>query len=144
MNSQELCKNNIAIAKFMGWQVIQESDAKYFSIYKANGKKPISIKSVIGYTYESSAWCCIANHCNYHLDWNWLIPVVEKIASQDLSSIDIHWGTGCTDSFAWCQIDYNVGKRNFKTSEDLNSDEQSLITAVYLAVVEFIKWFNQK
>lgn len=83
-------------------------------------------------------------YTDYHQSWDMLMPVVEKIASRDWSGVTIKWGTGCTDSFAHCDIDYNVGKRSFKTSEDLNSDEQSLITAVYLAVVEFIKWFNQK
>lgn len=79
----------------------------------------------------------------FHTSWDWLIPVVEKIGSTDYSSVDIHWGTGCTDSFAWCDILWSNNSKSFHTSDDLNTDEQSLIKAIWLAVIEFIKWYNK-
>jgi hypothetical protein len=69
------------------------------------------------------------------------MPVVEKIGSIDQSSINIHWRTGCTDSFAWCTIYWSNNKTG--RINTANGDEQSLITAVYKAIIEFIKWYNK-
>lgn len=80
----------------------------------------------------------------YHGNWNSLMKVVEKIGSTDWSSVDIHWGTGCTDSFAGCNIAWSNTKKDFNTSDNINQDEQSLIKAVWLAIVEFIEWYNNK
>jgi hypothetical protein len=43
---------------------------------------------------------------SYHFSWDWLMPVVEKIATiNDGYKIDIHYGTGCTDSFGNLKIE---------------------------------------
>lgn len=80
---------------------------------------------------------------NYHNSWDWLIPVTTKIASEDWSSVNIHYGTGCTDSFAWCTIDYKVVNLSYNTPQELNSDEQDLLRATWSSVVDFIKWYNK-
>ena len=82
-------------------------------------------------------------YTNYHESWDWLMPVVKKIASMDQSKVNIHIGTGCTDSFSWCNINWDDGKNIFKTSQLLNIDEQEPLKAVYKAVVEFINWYDK-
>ncbi len=80
----------------------------------------------------------------FHSSWDWLMPVVLKIGSTDWSSVDIHCGTGCTDSFSWCTIKWWDDDNNkFETSKELNDDEQNTLFATYKAVVEFIKWYNK-
>lgn len=79
----------------------------------------------------------------YHTSWDWLMPVIKKIGDKDFSSVDIHYGTGATDSFSWCIIEWDDGFNKFKTSENINLDEHSTIKATYNSVIEFIQWYNK-
>ena len=71
----------------------------------------------------------------YHHSWDWLMPVVEKIES--LNSI-------CLIKNHWCNIkttDFDsVNIKGFSTLKICDTK----IEAVYKAVVEFIKWYNQQ
>jgi len=80
----------------------------------------------------------------YNVSWNKLMKVVQKIVSQDLSSISINYGTGCTDSFAYCTIKWDIGDKKFITTGNINEDNQSLIMAVFNSVVQFIQWYNNE
>jgi hypothetical protein len=137
MNKEEIQKSNILIAKFMGWNKEDIYD------HGRNGKRDILKKEKDSSVYISISELASRNKC-YHNSWDWLMPVVEKIAGYDYATADIHWGTGCTDSFAWCDILWEVHKKKkYRTPDNLNIDEQSLITAVYISVVDFIKWYNK-
>ena len=68
----------------------------------------------------------------YHADWNWLMEVVEKIESK---GFDVFINT-CV-----CRVT-DVGEDRFEDIETFNS--ASKIQAVYSAVVEFIKWYNEQ
>ena len=129
MSKQETLEGNKLIAEFLNDKIILEEDG----ICIISGSKMWFSGNKRLEQYQEKC---------YHSSWDWLMPCIGKIGSIDYSSVDIHWGTGATDSFAWCKIYWNDGVREFKTSNDLNSDEQSLITAVWRAVVEFIKWYN--
>jgi len=65
----------------------------------------------------------------YDSSWDWLIPVVEKIEKEKGIQIAIYPVA--------CEI-YYFGKCLTNITED------SKISAIYKAVVEFIKWFNTK
>ncbi len=65
----------------------------------------------------------------YHLSWDWLMPVVEKIESLLLSDIEIE-GKACK-----CQPLNNV---------KILSVANSKIEAVWCVVVDFIKWNNEQ
>ena len=70
-----------------------------------------------------------SKHNTYHKDWNWLIEVVEKIESLGYRmEIVKHI----------CRI-YLSNKETIVISENTPK-----IEAVYNAVVEFIKWYNNK
>jgi len=64
----------------------------------------------------------------FHSDWNWLMEVVEKIESIKGTQIFIN-GISCEIMFKG-----KVISKHFNTK----------IEAVYMAVVEFIKWYNQQ
>lgn len=68
------------------------------------------------------------NMMEYNLSWNWLMPVVEKIEKL---------GYRVTIQGLNCWIDTHKGAI-FGTDKK-NSKRNS----VYIAVVEFIKWYNQ-
>lgn len=67
----------------------------------------------------------------YHTDWNWLMPVVEKIeALQDGEyTFEIE---GC-----------NATIHNTDYSHNSHVAHDNKLDAVYSAVTEFIKWYNQ-
>lgn len=70
----------------------------------------------------------------YHSDWNWLMSVVKKVEdtkdSQGYSTIVEIWKNGCRIVFGndTQSFDYILAKTK--------------IEAVWLSVVEFIKWYN--
>lgn len=71
----------------------------------------------------------------YHKSWDWLIPVVEKIEKQG-SIIQISF-SGITN----CKI--IVGNFKEPIITVANTESQNSIEAIYLAVVDYIKYYNK-
>ncbi len=71
----------------------------------------------------------------YHKEWNWLMPVVEKINDTERYEVcigDCH-----------CHIT-DTENDNFKVRAlTLSLQGKTTIEATYQAVVEFIKWYDQ-
>ena len=92
------------------------------------------------YTTEDTKEKVIRNICKYSKydsDWNWLMKVVEKIESIEdcVYQVDI-LQEGCKILKRCCLlIDKRVGKLESDTTK---------IKSVYLACVEFIKWYNEQ
>lgn len=81
-----------------------------------------------------------AEMLSYHSSWDWLMPVVEKIQNIDIKAAPNYEGYRIEivvqgyvkiSGFPMPAIFANVSK------------EGSLIAAIYKAIVEFIKWYNQ-
>jgi len=69
----------------------------------------------------------------YHSSWDWLMPVVEKIAKLESENIDMfNKPIGDANKEASMQY-FNVTGLFITTSID----------KVYKTVIEFIKWYNQ-
>lgn len=71
---------------------------------------------------------------NFHCSWDWLMPVVETVEKHGtIIDINLCLGKSC-----------RITKGNFKTgivyTEVIESN--STIEAVYLSVINFIKWYN--
>jgi len=116
---QEMRANNELIANFMNWQ--HHEDPKYHNHEMANLK--------------------------YHFDWNWLMPVVEKIESiQD----EHHGYFGVHISSNSCSIQgtnlWKAIEPNSKYGAVYMSDPNAILStkieSTYYNVVEFIKWYN--
>lgn len=93
------------------------------------------------------------SYLNYHQNWNWLMAVVEKIESLNIRNnnydflkvkflgdhVEIFcFATYRGTSFYW--------KKWYSLSGTFNShvnQTDTKIEAVWLAVVEFIKWYNK-
>lgn len=80
---------------------------------------------------ELSSWArCV--DLKYHSSWDWLMPVVEKIESLGRFSFEIDLNSA------------HVYEMDFDKSElTIEAHENSKIASTWLAVVEFINWFNQ-
>ena len=113
-------KENKLIADFMGVQY--KSDEDYF--------KELTEMREDGIFYEQGY---MESQLNYHESWDWLMPVVEKIESDDRYDVDIlQYGTRIRDNQK--EIISNVA--------DISFDKK--IDHTYDAVVEFIKELNKE
>lgn len=70
----------------------------------------------------------------YDSDWNWLMLVVQKVRELSIA-VEISYSLGTV-----CKICY----KNGKSFEWLSIEDNDGFSAVYKAVVEFIKWFNSQ
>ena len=111
-------ENNKLIAEFLGY------------IDNGCSEDGFLIHPITNYDVEISS-------LKYHEDWNWLMEVVEKIESIEygIYQVDI-LQEGCK-ILERCRllIDKRVGKLESDTTK---------IESVYLACVEFIKWYNNQ
>ena len=64
MEASEIVRRNEAIARFMGWAYVEESEEQWAG-YKANGME--------------REFYMVGSLC-FHTEWSWTMPVVEKIS----------------------------------------------------------------
>lgn len=87
----------------------------------------------------------------YHSSWDWLMPVVKKIGELECSreiTIKFHdFPTYCFISGEkYFAVTHNVYPSFESYSEERENSgvwHRTLIEAVYKAIVEFIKWYNE-
>ncbi len=103
--------NNKLIAEFMEWTL---DDKDLNSYRKYNG-------SIFKYS--------LLSNFKYHTDWNWLMPVVERIELDMGFDVYIHYNN--------CTI--TDGENAFENEAEPNQK----IYATYQSVIEFIKWYNE-
>ena len=110
-NSRKMItENNKIIAEFMGATLTKDLQIMY-PVYEGDSSYVKDLK--------------------YHLDWNWLMQVVEKIESLKFSVL-----IGKNN----CVIEQTFGKESLNLGLIKGKDK---IEAVYNACLEFIKWYNE-
>ena len=114
---KNIVESNELIAKFIGVELLKDLLAS------KNGFINIDID--------------IYEQCKFHSDWNWLMKVVEKIESIEdgIYQVDILQ--------EGCKILKKCSLLIDKTVSKLEPDTTK-IKSVYLACVEFIKWYNEQ
>jgi hypothetical protein len=128
MKKEDIIKGNKLIAKFMGLRTDELRK--------------------IGLSQDSIDKRAI--RLGYHYNWSCLMTVLNKIALLgDGSGFEIHFKTGCTDSFGECYIfKANRPKGLLKIVDtpyyDKEDGSEKLIYTVYKTVVNFIKWYNKE
>jgi hypothetical protein len=124
--------NNKLIAEFMGG--IPSSVPNLIHLPQTIGES--SILCVKGSEGLPSGTCKIKriNELEYHKSWDWLMPVVSKILTNE-NYIDITQRENIMDSLPYGFARYN-NKGNTIYLTKIEDD-------TYAAVVEFIKWYNE-
>lgn len=79
-------------------------------------------------------------HLNYHDSWGWIMPVVEKIARIPLPGATLNWESHFPRTFGMIAENGQIMVR-FNSCPVILAD--TLIEATWLAVVDFIRWYNQ-
>ena len=159
MNNQEILDGNKLIAEFMGFKkcnCIRNENGRYYDYHLSDKfelikEVKICIEGEHGTGLENQDICFIED-LKFHSSWDWLMPVIDKIESLDLRKngcdfpkvkfmgnyIEIF----CYASYRsilcywkdWMSINGNFHKHHNQC--------ESKILAVFSAVVEFIKWYN--
>ena len=82
------------------------------------------------------------HEAKYHSSYDWLMPVLEKIRQITTFSYINIYNKGITTG---CEIRiFNIDNEElFYTYPKLNTEGQKLIDIVYLAIINFIKWYNE-
>ena len=126
-------ENNKLIAEFLGFELFNN---KYYEL------------SQFGYMKTNGEWSDVfyPETLKFHKDWNWLMEVVENIESlEDTERFEItNSGVNITHyqtkEVKFIYNGYHTNKGMYLLTEKAVDTK---IEAVYMAVVEFIKWYNK-
>jgi hypothetical protein len=134
MTQEEIINGNIAIHLFNGYDEIPKGhyhqmnpDLRYFGHMDRFG-------TVVELLSE--------NDLEYHISWDWLMPVVEKIES---IHDEFHGYFGVHISSNSCTIQgtkLRTDPENFHAAYFDNVTHDTKIAATHLAVIQFIQFYN--
>lgn len=132
--SEKIISQNRLIEKFMGWELVclnpNEEDKIYQFQRTEHGK-------VVEVNIGGDSWSWDKDGViGFDSSWNLLMPVVEKI---ETCGVIVEMSI-CLASH--CRITKGSFKKPIETIANIESDK--LFTAIYLAVINFIKWYNNK
>ena len=118
LTQQEIEEGNKLIAEFEG-MVYTNDDPKAYAQ---------------GYMFSKELGAITVADLQYHESWDWLMPMVDKIAEQG-HAISISTGYGCI-------VTSNTGEHIHMTEKSYGCT--TLIHATWLAVTSAIKFINSK
>lgn len=120
MENLNVIEGNKLIAEFMGWSQQLDVEKRWYGAWFDQHK-------------VRKAWSEFQGHepLLFNESWDWLMPVVENIEN---------FNDGCT----LCIIEDERCHINTQTNFEVDSVGYTKIEAVYNAIIEFIKWYNQQ
>jgi hypothetical protein len=165
-SNQFMATNEIKlIAEFMGYSIEERAfgDAiKDKTSYRLmHNNIVVEYLGLVNGRPVEDAWAKAVQYLNYENDWNQLIPIVEKIESLELEDLFYQWEDNgydrepCTRSnFEGISVEIENNRCmiyvhlaldpiHIINKGSYNNPFQTKIEAVYAAVVEFIKWYNE-
>lgn len=126
MNTVE---NNILIAKFMGYEIVEYQHGKYQPIYNGNKyAKTIGEQKQLWGGLDLQFTGRFTENVNYPFgsDWNYLMPIIKKI--EQLQSIKELGDIYEIEEFLLIRDELCTGR----------------IENSYSAVIDFINWYNEQ
>lgn len=148
MTTEQILAGNKLIAEFMGG--IYSNHAKSWGFGNAwINENPIRVQGIL---YEKAVWAeRFEFELKYHESWNDLMPVVEKIENLGYSveifksashlEPDKIWHRCVIEKMTNWNIKLSSGECDDETGKQYIKTENKILSA-WLAVVEFIKWYN--
>lgn len=129
--TQEELKDNVLIAKYMGAKIEKGWENSDNPIYHFETKP----------SFHPDHWHTHNFHAEYMLyncSWDWAQPVLEQISRINLS----HYSASYEITQGRCVI-YIKHIAYTVPVETIEVKDKETIKAVYGAIVEFIKWYNE-
>ncbi len=130
---------NKLIAKFLGWVNLKEDRPERFKNDYWQTGTYAAHKTFFPCTLSKlDPAYAVCEYLFFHSDWNWLMGVVEKIKSM---RHDVRLA-----SFLHNDAVKNVCEITNQSGETLayRSDDKTQIEVTWLAVVDFINWYNKQ
>lgn len=127
-NEPTIEQMNETIALFMGGSLIKEHGGKRYVYYPKSCAKDIA-------------------EFKYHSSWDSLMPVVEKIETPVVSKGKMIWAAADVEIlYKACRISYEPDEESGDTNEEtkIQAHGKTKHEAVYKAVYQFIKWYNNQ
>ena len=123
-------------------------------IYKEKMENNKLIAEFMGEKFHEDSWS--HGDIEYKTSWGWLMPVVEKIESLDLSEYGYTWegidgeteyNNGSTyveieRNKCWIYMDLSLDPPHYFNEGSCNVEFPTKLEATYAAVVEFIEYYN--
>jgi hypothetical protein len=144
MKNGQIIENNKLIATFMGYTYFPYNHPDIKSPRDAGWKIDAKVSSIskwnIGYT-KKAFLCRSHNQLNYDGSWQWIMPVVEKIARMRIKYLnEDEYFSPYPVTFGMIDDEGNFMVR-FHSHQLFQSS--SFIEAVWMAVIDFIKSYNE-
>jgi len=136
MTHEDKIEGNVLIAKFMGgtpYLVSMSPGAEERILIPMWGDCSLRIS-------KPEAWADPSDEMRYHSDWNWLMPVLEKIIRVEIGDDVETVKHAFPRTFG--MIDEETGKCMVRLNGFFLHKEDRLIDAAYSAIVEFINHYN--
>ena len=133
MKTKEITENNKLIAEFMGMK-----PSKIFGKYSISKDHCTCNEDT-----PDKAMNGFASIAKYNTSWDWLMPIVEEIEKEGFSVyIASGWKrhSGITKITHVCDI--TISGFFSKNHEHWSRFDDNKINAVYLTIIDFIKWYN--
>ena len=138
-------QNNILIAEFMGGKPanqVKDNPIAYIFPFEFGWQETWDEG---GFQGSGASSCWDIGDLQYHSSWDWLMPVIEKIEQNNFVDIP----TLLFGNYS-CNI-MKLDRKEFPKFEgweagdnEINTHSTSKIEAVYKAVIEFVKYHNEK
>lgn len=151
MATEEIIEGNRLIDFFMGAAIIPLKDEYNYEVIRWNPSGFTKTQSYFAVSHKENYRDKFFNQnvfiSKYDSDWNWLMPVVEKIEKIKISTSTIGVSVEIRDKACrifkgeWCES--IEGFTSF-VSYSGNTKQYTKIEVTWLAVVEFIKWYNKQ
>jgi hypothetical protein len=137
MNNEEIIEGNKLIAEFMGGTKTKSPgylDRDYFDFKDKPYQKWTNL---YGGSFEETTlyW---EGDLKYHSDWNWLMPVIEKIEKVEFMEAE-----DANDPDA-CAFIRTFSRGMVRINRFTLHQANTLLEAAWQAVVDFIKWNNNQ
>ncbi len=144
---KNLEENNKLIAEFMGFKLpdINNPDSLYSKDIKRKGTTILDMSTGRRFhTMVDDKVLFDGNELMFHISWDWLMPVVEKIENVEIIGDDNYF----RDVFVirkkgsckvYVQCNSELDSKYFVSYHHIGDEKEN----TYKAVVEFIKWYNE-
>ncbi len=124
MEPQEILKNNKLIAEFMGWKQIGN-----FYIIGTTLHQFVFFRNIETSPLDSTYIVAYENKLLFDSSWDWLMPVINQIGEKTDYELIIN-----SQESYWNKFGDNPTNQEYGGYSNIEN--------IWIAVIEFIKWYN--
>lgn len=149
MKEEEIDQNNKLIAEFMGYQILHKkfqyrnfnsSNESYFE--NDEGEIVCDERGQEVNLYPDGDPLSDLSELPFNSSWEWLMPVLEKIFRLKIGDGIEYVEYACARTFG--MLNPETGQIMIRLSGSQLYQADTLIKATYMAVIDFLTWYNEE